>query len=250
LTRHCLSPIRPGDASAGWCRRDGRRECCVRGMPRPRPRTASIGLSRCLVMNLYFPEPANVPDVRRWIPTRAFRKHRAASGSVCNQSSTVSRSHGRISYLSFFHQPLRTRSRSFCSDCPRQTPLRRRLSVGVHYGRRMDGFAIDRSDGRQDGEDWTENYEELPGGANISIIPESTTKAGVGPRLHKHPYAETFIIRRGWATFTVGSEEFRGRAGQVLIVPADPPHKFSTGPDGYEGVHIHAGVRFVTEWLE
>ena len=64
----------------------------------------------------------------------------------------------------------------------------------------MDAFAIDRSDGREDGEDWTENYEELPGSANISIILESTTKAGVGPRLHKHPYAETFIIQRGWAT--------------------------------------------------
>jgi quercetin dioxygenase-like cupin family protein len=87
-------------------------------------------------------------------------------------------------------------------------------------------------------------------GANISIILESTTKAGVGPRLHKHPYAETFIIRRGWATFTVESEQFRGHAGQVLVVPADTPHKFSTGPDGYEGVHIHANVRFVTEWLE
>jgi quercetin dioxygenase-like cupin family protein len=108
----------------------------------------------------------------------------------------------------------------------------------------MDAFAIDRSDGREDGEDWTENYEELPGGANISIILESTTKAGVGPRLHKHPYAETFIIRRGWATFTVGSEEFRGHAGQVLVVPAETPHKFSTGPDGYEGVHIHAGRAF------
>jgi quercetin dioxygenase-like cupin family protein len=126
----------------------------------------------------------------------------------------------------------------------------RQGSAARRYRRPMDAFAIDRSDGREDGEDWTENYEELPGGANISIILESTTKAGVGPRLHKHPYAETFIIRRGWATFTVGSEQFRGHAGQVLIVPADTPHKFSTGPDGYEGVHIHAGVRFVTEWLE
>ena len=34
------------------------------------------------------------------------------------------------------------------------------------------------------------------------------------------------------------------------IVPGETPNKFSTGPDGYEGVHIHAGVRFVTEWLE
>jgi mannose-6-phosphate isomerase-like protein (cupin superfamily) len=122
--------------------------------------------------------------------------------------------------------------------------------LDVGYRRPMDVFAIDRTDRREDGEDWTENFEELPGSANISIILESTTKAGVGPRLHKHPYAETFIIRRGWATFTVGSEQFRGHAGQILVVPADTPHKFSTGADGYEAVHIHANVRFITEWLE
>ena len=118
------------------------------------------------------------------------------------------------------------------------------------YRRSMDGFVIDRADGRADGEDWTDNYEELLGDAGISIILESTTKAGVGPRLHQHPYAETFIIRRGWATFTVGSEELRGHAGQVLVVPAKTPHKFSTGPLGYEAVHIHANPRFITEWLE
>ena len=114
----------------------------------------------------------------------------------------------------------------------------------------MDALVIDRADGRDDGEKWTENYEELPGNANISIILESTTKAGVGPRLHQHPYAETFIIRRGWATFTVGTERRQGHAGQVLVVPPNTPHKFETGPDGYEAVHIHANARFVTEWLE
>ena len=114
----------------------------------------------------------------------------------------------------------------------------------------MDAFAIDRADGRPDGEDWTENYEELPGNANISIILESTSKAGAGPRLHQHPYAETFIIRRGSATFTVGTEQVEGRAGQVLVVPANTPHKFSTGAGGYEAVHIHASPQFVTEWLE
>ena len=114
----------------------------------------------------------------------------------------------------------------------------------------MDGFVIDRADGRDDGEDWTEDFEELPGGANISIILEATSRAGVGPRLHQHPYAETFLIRRGSATFTVGTEVIEGRAGQVLVVPADTPHKFSTGVNGYEAVHIHASPRFVTEWLE
>ena len=114
----------------------------------------------------------------------------------------------------------------------------------------MQGFAIDRSDGRGDGEDWTEDYEELPGGANISLILESTTQAGVGPRLHQHPYAETFIIRRGSATFTIGSAEFVAHAGQVLVVPARTPHTFRTGPEGYQAVHIHASARFITEWLE
>lgn len=114
----------------------------------------------------------------------------------------------------------------------------------------MDGFVIDRADGRDDGEDWTENYQHLPGDANISIILEATSQAGVGPRLHQHPYAETFIIRRGSATFTIGSETVEGRAGQVLVVPADTPHRFSTGPQGYEAVHIHANPEFVTEWLE
>jgi quercetin dioxygenase-like cupin family protein len=109
---------------------------------------------------------------------------------------------------------------------------------------------IDRADGRDDGEESTENYTQLPGGAGVSLILESTTKEGAGPRLHKHPYAETFIIRRGTATFTVGTEQIVGRAGQILVVPADTPHKFRTGPDGYEAVHIHANPTFETVWLE
>lgn len=111
-------------------------------------------------------------------------------------------------------------------------------------------LVITRGDGRDDGEDWTDNYQDLPGGAGISIIHESTTQPGSGPRLHQHPYPETFIIRRGSATFTIGSRQLVARAGQVLVAPANTPHKFSTGPDGYEAVHIHANPRFVTEWLE
>jgi hypothetical protein len=43
----------------------------------------------------------------------------------------------------------------------------------------MDGYVVDRADGWDDGEDWTENYKELPGGSNVSIIIESTSQAGV-----------------------------------------------------------------------
>ena len=114
----------------------------------------------------------------------------------------------------------------------------------------MDAYTIHRADGRADGENWNDSHDELPGAAGVSIILESTSKAGVGPRLHRHRYAETFIIRRGSATFTVGSDTVEGRAGQILVVPADTPHRFATGPDGYEAVHIHVSPRFVTEWLE
>ncbi|GAB3568882.1 cupin domain-containing protein [Amycolatopsis endophytica] len=111
-------------------------------------------------------------------------------------------------------------------------------------------LVVTRADGGTGGEDWTENFEELPGGAGVSIILESTSRSGVGPRLHRHPYAETFVIRRGSAGFTIGAHRLTGRAGQVLVVPAGEPHKFITGPDGYEAVHIHANPRFVTDWLE
>ncbi|WP_163542485.1 cupin domain-containing protein [Occultella kanbiaonis] len=114
----------------------------------------------------------------------------------------------------------------------------------------MDTLVINRADGRADGEDWAENYEELPGGAGISLILESTDRAGVGPRLHQHPYAETFLIRRGSATFRIGDAEVEGHAGQILVAPADTPHTFRTGPHGYEAIHIHANERFVTTWLE
>jgi quercetin dioxygenase-like cupin family protein len=111
-------------------------------------------------------------------------------------------------------------------------------------------YVINRRDGRTDGEDWTENVEGKPYGARISIIQESTTEAGQGPRLHKHPYPETFIIRRGSALFTVDTEEFVGRAGQILVVPGDTPHKFKTLEGGYEAIHIHANDEFATVWLE
>jgi mannose-6-phosphate isomerase-like protein (cupin superfamily) len=114
----------------------------------------------------------------------------------------------------------------------------------------MDAHLIDRRDGRPDGEDWTEEYEALPGEAGVSIILEATSREGVGPRLHRHPYAETFLVRRGSAVFTVGSERIEAHGGQVLVVPRLTPHNFRTGPDGYEAVHIHASPRFVTEWLE
>ena len=88
-------------------------------------------------------------------------------------------------------------------------------------------------------------------GSPVSIIREFTSTLGSGPRLHRHPYVETFVIHRGRALFTVGDEKVVGSGGQVLVVPALVGHRFEVLDGGtYEATHIHSSDRFITEWLE
>ena len=70
-------------------------------------------------------------------------------------------------------------------------------------------------------------------------------------RLHKHPYKEIFIIQEGVGTFTVGSATLEAHAGQIIIVPADMPHKFRNSSDGrLKQIDIHVSRQFITVWLE
>ena len=88
-------------------------------------------------------------------------------------------------------------------------------------------------------------------GSNSCLIFNYQPKVGGGPRLHKHPYAEIFIIRSGTGLFTVGDQEIKASAGQILIVPANTPHKFTNlGPGPLESTDIHENGHFITEWLE
>ena len=72
-----------------------------------------------------------------------------------------------------------------------------------------------------------------------------------GVRLHKHPYQEIFIIQEGVATYMVGTTMLEAHAGQIIIAPADTPHKFvNSGKGQLKQVDIHLSKRFITEWLE
>jgi mannose-6-phosphate isomerase-like protein (cupin superfamily) len=74
---------------------------------------------------------------------------------------------------------------------------------------------------------------------------------GVRVLLHRHPYAEIFIIQACTGTYTVGEERLTAQAGQIIIVPAGAPHKFSnTGSEPLRQIDIHQSPRFITEWLE
>jgi mannose-6-phosphate isomerase-like protein (cupin superfamily) len=74
---------------------------------------------------------------------------------------------------------------------------------------------------------------------------------GGGPRLHRHPYAEIFLVLEGKATFTAGPEVIEAGGGQMVVVPAGMPHRFvNSGTGRLRQIDIHPSNRFVTEWLE
>ena len=94
-------------------------------------------------------------------------------------------------------------------------------------------------------------FEGYLHGSQVSVILSDGPAPGTGPRLHRHPYDETFVIHSGRALFTVGDEQLVAAGGQVLVVPAMIAHRFEVLDGGrYVATHIHAHDRFVTEWLE
>ena len=87
-------------------------------------------------------------------------------------------------------------------------------------------------------------------GATISLILDDS-EPGHGPRLHRHPYDETWVVREGNLTFQLGEERVAAGPGDVVIAPPGVPHKFTNdGPGRSRLVCIHANPTMVTEWLE
>lgn len=90
----------------------------------------------------------------------------------------------------------------------------------------------------------------LYGDAPVSLI-FFDGPPGSGPKLHRHPYVEIFVVQEGRATFTVGDAVIEAAGGQVLVAPAGVPHKFvNTGSGPLRQIDIHTSGRFVTEWLD
>jgi quercetin dioxygenase-like cupin family protein len=87
-------------------------------------------------------------------------------------------------------------------------------------------------------------------GATISLILDHS-EPGQGPRLHRHPYDETWVVQEGNVTFQLGEERIKTGPGDIVIAPPGVPHKFTNdGPGRSNLVCIHANPTMVTEWLE
>ena len=106
------------------------------------------------------------------------------------------------------------------------------------------------------------NTRELPGSERSRQFVGEDHGAGLsfffvdgeprwGPKLHRHPYEEIFVVGEGKATFTIDGEEIEAGTGDIVVAPAGKAHRFrNSGSDQLRLTAIHASPRFETEWLE
>ena len=74
---------------------------------------------------------------------------------------------------------------------------------------------------------------------------------GIGPKLHRHPYSEVFVVESGRATFQIGDERLQVDGGHVVVSPPGEAHGFTnSGTSELRLVSIHGAGNFRTEWLE
>lgn len=110
---------------------------------------------------------------------------------------------------------------------------------------------LQRSDWAVSDDEWRGRFEGKDIGTNVTVLFFSSDDVGDGPPLHVHPYDEVFVVRQGKARFTIGDEVIEAEAGQILLAPADTPHKFETvGPGRFETTDIHLSAEFSQTNLE
>lgn len=94
---------------------------------------------------------------------------------------------------------------------------------------------------------WKGRFEGKDVDTGVTVLFFATQESGVGPTWHVHPYDEIFIMRQGRALFTIGDEKVEAEAGDILLGPANVPHKYhNLGPGILESTDIHLSP----EWIQ
>ena len=100
---------------------------------------------------------------------------------------------------------------------------------------------------------WSDIARELVGaehGLDVTIL-FVDAQPGRGPALHRHPYAEVFIVQEGEATFTLDDATVSARKGDILVARPNQPHAFvNSGSGPLRQIDIHLSASFSTEWLD
>jgi len=97
----------------------------------------------------------------------------------------------------------------------------------------------------------TQHAHEFVGAAHgvpVSLILVEAPP-GAGPALHRHPYAEVFVVERGQATIHVDETAVVAEGGQIVIAPPNSWHGFTnTGDQELRLTAIHTAATFDTQW--
>lgn len=83
----------------------------------------------------------------------------------------------------------------------------------------------------------------------VTSVMHSQVVPGSGPRRHKHPHAEIFVLHDGQARYEVEGTHLDAVAGDMVIVPPDAWHTFeNTGTGMLRQTAIHQNPRAVSEF--
>ena len=114
-----------------------------------------------------------------------------------------------------------------------------------------DPIILHRKDWSSHDHLWKGYFQGDDIGTGVTVLFFVTEELGVGPRWHVHPYDEIFIIREGNALFTIGDKKIAAKTGDILLGPANIPHKFhNLGPGILETTDIHLSDRWVQTDME
>ena len=83
----------------------------------------------------------------------------------------------------------------------------------------------------------------------VTSIMTSHVVPGGGPRRHRHPHVEVFVVQEGQGRYEVEGLMFDAEAGDLLIVPPNVWHSFTnTGTSTLRLTAIHQNPRAETEF--
>ena len=98
---------------------------------------------------------------------------------------------------------------------------------------------------------WRGSIEGIAMAGEVTVLAYGTDTPGAGPRLHVHPYDETFIVVEGRARFFVGESVIDAAAGEIVLGPAGVPHRFENlGPGRLQTIDIHHSPRWIQTDLD
>ena len=75
-------------------------------------------------------------------------------------------------------------------------------------------------------------------------------RPGEGPELHRHPYAEVFVVHSGQALFQLDGATLTAAAGDIVIAPVGAAHRFTNaGSSELSMTCIHTAGEMESAWL-